>query len=209
MDLAPELLEQRLGQPLAARVLELPAGTVNRADLELEPLGAIGLLILEGLLLVELRAGRAHVGWLIGGDDVIRPWELDRLPVAGELEWRVLAPARVALLGRDFARRSEGVPGLTGALVTRSARTSEWLLAKSLIISSPVIEERLLLLFGLFADRWGVVTTDGVVVKLPLTHALLASLCGSRRPSVTTALGTLEDERLLTRTRGGDWLLPR
>ena len=53
------------------------------------------------------------------------------------------------------------------------------------------IDRRLLVLFWEAANRWGRVTPDGVRVRLPLTHQTLGHLVGSRRPSVSVALGAL------------------
>jgi CRP-like cAMP-binding protein len=121
--------------------------------------------------------------------------------------WRALETTRVALLDYDFGLRAGGIPMVSRALLTLATRTSSWLFAKSLILSSPGIEERLLLLFALLGERWGKVTPGGVSLRLPLTHAVLASLCGSRRPSVTMALHALEREGLLSCTAKGSWLL--
>jgi DNA-binding GntR family transcriptional regulator len=50
-------------------------------------------------------------------------------------------------------------------------------------------------------------TRDGVILPLPLTHKLLASMIGAHRPSVTTALGTLRTRGVLERRSDGAWLL--
>lgn len=54
------------------------------------------------------------------------------------------------------------------------------------------VDQRLLLLLWMVADRWGRVRKDGVVVPLALTHQTLATLVGSHRPTVTAALKKLE-----------------
>jgi DNA-binding IclR family transcriptional regulator len=53
------------------------------------------------------------------------------------------------------------------------------------------------------------VRPDGVVVRLPLTHSVLATLIGSHRPTVTIALRTLADDGLLRRTSRDEWLMTR
>jgi CRP-like cAMP-binding protein len=58
-----------------------------------------------------------------------------------------------------------------------------------------------------FADRWGRMTRDGARISLPVTHSVLASVVGARRPSVTTALGRLQEQRLIERLPDGAWLL--
>ncbi|MGH2931184.1 MAG: helix-turn-helix domain-containing protein, partial [Solirubrobacteraceae bacterium] len=216
VDLAPALLEPRAGavpakpaRRLNARVVHLPRGELEIEAIEPDPARSIGLLVLDGLLLAHLDAGRAHSGWLVGADDLIRPWDLDQISLARPTGWRVLTPARVALLDGDFSIRAGGLPAVARALVASAARTTSWLLATALVMASPAVEERLLLAFALFGERWGIVNHRGVLLRLPLTHELLATLCGARRPSVTVALGVLARKGVLTRTPEGHWLLHR
>jgi CRP-like cAMP-binding protein len=56
------------------------------------------------------------------------------------------------------------------------------------------------------AARWGRVRSDGTVLRLRLTHTVLANLVAARRPTVTTALSELT-RRGLVRTGGEDWVL--
>jgi CRP-like cAMP-binding protein len=93
-------------------------------------------------------------------------------------------------------------------LLARAARTGHWLLAQALILSAPSIEERLLMLFDLYGERWGKVTPQGIRLDMPLTHELLASFCGARRPTVTLALRSLTDEGFLVRVATDMWVLP-
>jgi CRP/FNR family transcriptional regulator, cyclic AMP receptor protein len=123
--------------------------------------------------------------------------------------WRVLRPTRIALLDDEFGRRAGGIPAIALGLLSRSTRTAHWLLAKSLIVSCPVLEDLVILLFALLGERWGRVTSEGIALDLPLTHKLLATLCGARRPSVTLALGALKDDDLVERASNGRWLLRR
>jgi hypothetical protein len=213
VDLRVELSEDapalpRLAHELPARVIELTPGKVDLDPIEVDG-GSFGIMVLEGLLLVELEAGRAHIGWLIGPHDLVRPSGMRELALTSRGRWRALTAARLALLDREFGLRAGGVPLVARVLVNRSTRTANWLLAKSLIASSPSVEERLLLLFALLGERWGRMTAEGVILRLPLTHANLAALCGARRPSVTLALHSLERDELLTCSAKGTWLLRR
>ncbi len=47
----------------------------------------------------------------------------------------------------------------------------------------------------------------GVRLDLPLTHELLTSLCGARRPTVMLALQSLARHRFLIRVSRDKWLL--
>jgi CRP-like cAMP-binding protein len=213
IDLRQELTEEsapvsRLGQPLPARVVSLTPGKVEFDLVDVQG-DCFGLLVLEGLLLAEADAGRAHAGWLIGAHDLIRPSAMHGFALTEHTHWRALVASRVALLDHPFGLRAGGIPLVSRVLVARATRTLSWLFAKSLILGSPVIEERLLLLFALLGERWGRMTSDGVSLSLPLTHAMLAALCGARRPSVTLALHSLERAGLVSAPAKGTWLLHR
>ncbi|MGB0091326.1 MAG: helix-turn-helix domain-containing protein [Solirubrobacteraceae bacterium] len=182
----------------------IPRGTFDPTAIVEDAEGWIGLLVLEGLVAVALDAGPAQIGWLVGDNDLIRPWDMGEISLTQQSSWHALSITRVALLDGDFSRRVGGAPA---AVVARTAQTTHWLLAKSLIVSAPVIEDRLLLLFALLAERWGRVRPEGVWLELPLTHDWLARLCGARRPSVSTALGSLGEEGLVECTHRGCWLL--
>jgi hypothetical protein len=195
--------------PLTARAVELAAGPFDPLRLVGDPNGWLGLLVLDGLILVEVEAGHAPAGWLVGTEDIVRPWDANAVSLIADATWRVVSQARVALLDGAFARRSATTPEVVPTLVSRAAQTTHWLLAKSLITATPVVEERLLLLFALLGERWGKATRDGISIGLPLTHRVLASLVGARRPSVSTALGSLTVEGLVRREKNGAWILSR
>jgi CRP-like cAMP-binding protein len=198
----------RLTHVLPARTIRIGPGEVDFELIDLQG-DCYGLMVLDGLLLAELHAGRAHTGWLFGAPDLIRPSGMQELVLTEHARWQALTPARIALLDQPFGLRAGGVPMVSRVLVTRATRTSNWVLAKSLVLSSPATEERLLLLFALLGERWGRVNSDGVVLTLPLTHAMLAAMCGVRRPSVTIALHSLERDGLVSCPAKGTWLLNR
>lgn len=193
---------------LRATVLTVQPGKVDVAAMDPGNPGWAGLLLLEGLLLAQLDAGRARVGWLLGPEDLLRPCQVE-VGLTRQTSWQALTAARVAVLDAHFVRRVAPVPGVMSELLARAQQTTHWLLAKSLLISSPSVEERLVLLFALFGERWGKVTREGVHLELPLTHALIACLAGARRPTVSTTLGTLQQKGIIKRNRQGGWLLCR
>jgi CRP/FNR family cyclic AMP-dependent transcriptional regulator len=192
---------------LVARVRHRPRGPFDAATIVPEPADSLGLLVLDGLIALGLDAGRAQVSWLIGPGDLIRPWDMRETCLTEQPRWHAITNTRVALLDGDFSRRAGGIPVVARSVVARAAQTSQWLLAKSLIVSAPVIEERLLLLFALLAERWGKVRSEGVWLELPLTHDMLARMTGARRPSVSTALRSLDDAGLVESMHRGCWLL--
>jgi CRP/FNR family transcriptional regulator, cyclic AMP receptor protein len=190
-----------------ARVLYLGRGTVDLGATAHAGPDWLGLLIIDGLLAVTLQAGRAHSSWVFGQDDLLRPWDMRDLALTENARWRCLTPTQIALLDGDFNRRAAGAPAVTHTLVERAAETSRWLLARSVIGGAARVEDRLLLLFKLLAERWGKVGRDGIRLSLPITHALLAQMCGVRRPTVTLALRSFRDKGMIYPIGREGWLL--
>ncbi|HET8980815.1 MAG TPA: Crp/Fnr family transcriptional regulator [Solirubrobacteraceae bacterium] len=200
-------------RPLAARyavapVFELPPGPW-RLDLP-SVRGALGLVLLDGLVVVRLNAGvRAHLE-LVGPGDVIVPW-IGPGPDAAvpiELVLRVATPVRLAFLDRAFATRIARWPEVHAALMQRLVIRSRRLSLQSAINSLARTDERLELTFWVLAFRFGRVTADGYCVRLRLSHARLAEMVAATRPSVSAAMSGLQRAQRLLRTQNEDeWLL--
>ena len=170
--------------------------------------GALGLLVLEGLISVQITAERRTNLELLGAGEVIRPWaELGPGSVPATQDWTVRVPARVAFLDARFARATLAFPEIVAKLMDRlvvRARGLSLLLALNAI---PQLHDRVLLALWHFADRWARVTPQGVELRLPLSHADLSHIVGASRPSVSGAIGQLRAEGLLEAIPGGGWLL--
>jgi CRP/FNR family cyclic AMP-dependent transcriptional regulator len=69
------------------------------------------------------------------------------------------------------------------------------------------VEDRLLGLFWLLADRWGRRVPDGIAINQPLTHEAIGRLIGARRPTVSLGLRALSEQGWLKRGPEGAWLL--
>jgi hypothetical protein len=168
-----------------------------------------GLLVLSGLLSRRIGIGSRSAAELLGPGDVLRPW--DHLTGPGALgvepDWQVIAPARLALLGPEFARRAARYPSIASNLLDRVMRRSRYSVVNMAIVAEPRVETRLELLFWLLAERWGTVGPEGIRVDLPLTHALLAELVAAARPTVSTALSTLDSQGTIKRQGRRAWLL--
>lgn len=168
--------------------------------------GALGFLVLDGMLACSVEvAGRVNVE-LVGRGDVIRPWVDSEGTLARQVRWNALLPAQLAWLDRDFAERTARWPEITAALVDRLVHRARHLLFQRAASALPRVDERLLLVLWDYADRWGKVRVDGIHLPVPLSHSLLASIVGAQRPSVTTALGRLRRESQVVQVPGG-WLL--
>jgi CRP-like cAMP-binding protein len=176
-----------------------------------EPSASIaGLLIVKGAMLREVSAAQRVTAELVGPGDLIRPFQEDGeedMPVRADIYWRVVQPVLVAVVDAHVLQAASRWPSVLAALTARGVRRSQRLSVNLSISHMVRIADRLLLLFWHLSTHWGRVTRDGVVINVPLTHAQLALMVGSERPSVTTALGRLSDEGLITRLPSRGWLL--
>jgi hypothetical protein len=188
------------------RVRSIPAGPWRDATSHDGEDDVVGLLVLDGLLTRELRLGTRTATELLGTGDLLRPWQDDEGRPGMHVGWRVHEELQLAVLDRRLMLVAARWPSLADALFHRAFRRSR-ALAFSLAMSQlQGIDRRLLVLFWDAANRWGRVTPEGVRVRLPLTHQTLADLVGSRRPSVSLALGELTTRGDVVRL-GDEWLL--
>lgn len=166
-----------------------------------------GLLVLEGVIATSVRVGDRVASELLGAGDLVEPVESDTDElVACMTEWRVLQPARIAVLDGTFAERIRPCPQLTQALLRRVERRAHGLNVQRAITSQPRLEIRLTLLLWHLASRWGRVEPGGIRLPLPLTHQLLGRLVGAERPSVSHALARLSRTGAVT-GHGDEWHL--
>jgi CRP/FNR family transcriptional regulator, cyclic AMP receptor protein len=168
--------------------------------------GHLGLLIVEGMLARHVSVGTRRGIELLGPGDVLRPWVRSEFALA-DVNWTVIEPVRIASLDRGFAERVAPWPQIAGAIGDRLLMRARMLGVHLAVCHLVTVEERLLMIMWHFAERWGRVTPNGVVLRLALTHELLAGVVGARRPPVTTALSALAQKGLLRRDEEGTWIL--
>jgi CRP/FNR family transcriptional regulator, cyclic AMP receptor protein len=191
---------------LVTPMLELGTGPWEPAAL---PDAAIGLLVLDGVILREVVAGEVAAMELLGPGDVLVP-AADDAPgdfVDAEVRWSGLLPSQVVLLRPELVQRLSDWPGVLGVIVRRMAERSARQAVMQAICHNPRVDARLRGLFWHLAERWGRVTAAGVVLPLRLTHDSLARLVGAQRPTVSTALKSLQEAGEVTRRRDGAWVL--
>jgi CRP/FNR family transcriptional regulator, cyclic AMP receptor protein len=209
-DLSPD--EQvRAAERVVAPLLSMSVGHESALSQPVSHQGLIGFLVLEGLMLREIEVAGTSAAELIGAGDLIHPGDIrasDLSPLNGRLRWTLLAPARLAILDGGFCARVGEWPQILGRLAVRAVGRIHGLAVNRAISHQGRIEDRLLLLFWDLAQRWGRVSTEGVLLELPLTHMTLAKLVSAQRPSVTNALGVLRRRGLLFRRADRFWLLP-
>ncbi|HEX4107569.1 MAG TPA: Crp/Fnr family transcriptional regulator [Solirubrobacteraceae bacterium] len=209
-DLAESLAEP--ARSLAAReciaqVIVLDSGPWLGTHAELG-LDSIGLLVLDGTLLRRVGVEGRFGAELLGQGDLLRPWQGEDEPptLPTTTGWRVLEPARLAVLGDAFARRLARHPQIIGRIIGRAVTRSRNLAVNMAIVHQARVDVRLHMLFWHLAERWGRVRGDGVLLPLRLTHNDLADLVAATRPTVTTALTELARRNAAVPGPSG-WLL--
>jgi CRP/FNR family transcriptional regulator, cyclic AMP receptor protein len=197
----PPPVRDRAVEECVAEIVSLAPGAWPEASRSPQLcVGGPGLLLLDGLVLCRRGIEGRFGAELLGEGDLLRPSQETEnaqiLPL--RTSRKVLAPTRVAVLDLAFAERLSGYPQLAEELLARAINRSRNLVALMAIAHQPRIDVRLHTLFWHLASRWGRMRADGVLVPLPLTHAVLADLVAARRPTVSSALAELSRRRLLT-----------
>ena len=194
---------------LYTRAIDVPRGRWNPQPWLTGGSQPIGLLVLEGLLVREAVVSNHPCAELLGPGDLLRAWNdgdsEELLP--REIHWAAATSARVAIVDQALAVRMAQWPEIFAALMDRAARRAERLVITQAIAHITRVDDRLLSLLWLLAERWGRVVPGGVLVCLRLPHRTLAGMVGARRPSVTTALGQLMARGAIERRQDGAWIL--
>jgi hypothetical protein len=196
----------------AGRAFRAPvifAGRPRWEPPEYDPERTYGLLVLDGLLGRRVKVGPAVGMELLSSGDILRPWDEPALwgLVPPELDWRVFRPTRLAVLDERITtligRRPQLVINFSGRLLRR-ARSVAYLMA---ISHQTRVEDKLLATLWHLASNWGRVTTEGISIPFRLTHEVLGEILGAQRPSVTTALGRLQEAGQVKRGPDGGYVL--
>lgn len=197
-----------MGLPAEARAkarlaLLVPVISVGRGDWTPPELhgAAMGVMILDGLMVRSIQLGPASSAELIGPGDMLRPWEEGPLPslTSYPTAWKVLDEASMALLDERVTVRLSLWPQVFAALAGRFLRRSRCLAYLMAAQHCRRVEDRLLFTLWHVASMWGRVTPRGIRLPIRLTHEMLAQIVGVRRPTISVALRTLALEGRLTR----------
>jgi CRP-like cAMP-binding protein len=216
LEVDPELAAGLDGAQLAparrealAPLLTLEAGPWSWEPGEGDLATHLGLLVLDGVVTRMQAVGNLRFTELLGSGDILRPWISGghATAAADVSSWRVIVPARVAVLDQDFAWRVRRWPQIPAALLDRAVVRSRALSVTLAIHRAVRVQDRVQMMLWHLAERWGHVTAAGTVLPIPLTHEALAQLVGARRSPVSTALGELRRRGLVERGPRGSWLL--
>jgi CRP/FNR family cyclic AMP-dependent transcriptional regulator len=169
-----------------------------------QPLAA---LLLRGVVTHEVMIAGRRSANVLGPGDLFRPWRSADTAVPCTSSWSTAGGAAIAVLDGRFLTAARRWPGLSAVVYERLADQLEAAEVRAAITALPRVEERVIALFWLLADRWGVVRPEGVVVELALTHALIGHLVGAQRPTVSLALAALAEHGVLRRAETDAWIL--
>jgi CRP/FNR family cyclic AMP-dependent transcriptional regulator len=203
----PEARREQARQVCVAALARIPKGDWDPRGGGTDP-GGFGLLVDSGYLVRRVGQGGRFGAELLGPGDLLRPWQTVGADASLPFEprWTAITPVSVAVLDAEFARRAAPFPGVAIQLVDRTMLRSRHLAIALAVIHQPRVDRRLHMLLWHYADRWGRLGAEGARIDVPLTHALLSELVAARRPTVSTALGTLEREGVVSR-EGDGWHL--
>ncbi len=205
-ELAPEAFE-RARRYAVCEVIDIGRGTYDPGRVGSPDL--LGLLMIDGLLIRGVQVAERRCGELVGPGSLLRPWDhFGRYaPMPFEVSWRVVAPARLALLDHRMTMVAARWPALMHRMVARAVERSHALALNVAIHCLQHVELRLLVLLWHLADRFGRVTPEGTIIPLKLSHSDLAELIGSQRPSVSSRLAGLAASGPVIRRDDRTWML--
>ena len=204
--------ERALATPaVRAHTLRWHGRTPGAIPAEAQQPGALGLLVLEGALGLRVRGGSVTRLELLGPGDLLRPWSnlesiVSEPPVP---EWELYEPVRVAVLDREFTVATARWPEIVEALTNRLVLRSRQLVVQMTAAAQRRAEDRMLMMLQQLADRWGSVGPDGVRVRVPLTHRMLADMTGTSRPAASGAISRLRRAGMLATDADGRFVLLR
>jgi hypothetical protein len=171
------------------------------------PDAGFGVLVVGGLLsrTVTLE-GRASPE-LFGPGDIVEGGPVGDAPDGGPVSWVAHQRSAVVVLDARFDQAGRRWPALWHVVVRRAASRAHRLALQLAAMQLSRVEDRVEHVLWQLADRWGRVTTEGVIVPVALTHQALGHLVGAKRPTVSLALATLDARGTVARRADGSWRL--
>jgi CRP/FNR family transcriptional regulator, cyclic AMP receptor protein len=166
------------------------------------------LAVVDGFVMRDVVVERRVSSELLGPGDLAPARGEAHQVLGSSIVWRARGDAIVAELDADLLEQAAADRVLAPRLHERATQRAERLAAHAAILHMPQVRDRLLALLWQLADRWGRVTSEGILVRLPLTHDELGRMVGARRPTVTLAIGELVETGALVRAERKGYRLP-
>jgi CRP-like cAMP-binding protein len=197
---------------LAERALVAPLVKARGEDLgpalASEPT-ASWFAIVDGTVLKETTLATRSALELLGPGDLLAPpvGATPQLESRAVSRYLALGEVSIAGVGVSFTRVAARFPQILDFLNARLAEQAHGASMHLAMLHLPRAEDRIIALFTDLAERFGRVTTDAILIDLPLTHDLIGRLVASRRPTVSLALTALDDQGLLGKHDDKRWRL--
>lgn len=207
-DAVPATDRPRAQRAMWTAAISFPAGRIDLTVTAPSPT-VFALLIIQGVLTRHTQLGERGMIELMLAGDVLTPWPRSPAVPMTETHLTALDNVRLAVLDHTFIKAAAAWPGLMVTVQRRLDDQQHRLATHGAICQLPRVEQRVLAIMWLLADRMGTVTTRGTEISFALTHDALARLIGSRRPTVSLAVKRLRERGYLDRSDSGAWLLPR
>jgi CRP-like cAMP-binding protein len=166
-----------------------------------------GAMVVSGLVSQQVALDSHATLRLLGPGDMFSVQGPRDSILAPTITWAAGPRTQLALLDDHLLHATRRWPRVVPAVVERALDSQGGLLLQLAVTQLARVEDRLVALFSLLADRWGQVGADGVQITLRLTHNEIGSLIGARRPTVTLTLRGLAEQGRLRRVGPGTWLL--
>lgn len=203
-DLAVGIPDEEM--PHAERLVVVPAFTADVGEWDLssattEP--TLGLIVLDGLVTVNIVIGDRVASQLAGPGDVIHPGDVLDTLLPASITYYVSEPARIAVLDARFIAAVRRWPSLMIALHARLRAQERRLAVHAALGKLRRVEDRVLALLWHLGERWGRITSEGIVVPLALTHETIGRLAGAERPTISLALSDLAESGDVVRRDDG------
>ncbi len=195
----------REAEEFSVQVRRVDKGVLD-LDAMFEETGSFGAMLLDGMLLAQLQVGDRGVAQLLGPRDLLSVQTSPRSTLVAHMSVRAPTPSRLAILGRNVAYAAQRWPPLLAGLYARMGEQCDRVATQLAICQLPRVEDRVLAILWMLAESWGRVTTSGTVLPLLLTHDIIGTLIGARRPTVTLALGELTQRGAIVQQKDS-WLL--
>jgi len=167
---------------------------------------AFGAIVLDGMLVHRMTVADQAGLRLLGAGDIVMRASGASLMVVVASELTGMPESTVALLDDALLFAIRRWPAVAVRLLERFSEQTQTLAAQFVIAQLPRVDQRVLALMWLLAERWGRVTMLGTHLPLSLTHVTIGALIGARRSTVTLALRELVDRGALLKHEQG-WLL--
>lgn len=194
---------------LAERALVVPC--IGLADGQWRAADEVGeqrpAILIEGTLIQEVHLVDRVSACLLGPGAVLHDLGNYEASLPCEMTWTSLGESRIAILDQQFEIAARRWPALWQVVHRRFAQQLKMLARWNGALGLPRVEQRVLAVFLLIADHWGVMRSDGILIRLPLSHECIGHMVAARRPTVSLALAGLAAEGLLMARGRHEWLL--